>query len=205
MTDKLTPLAKALAERSDLRATPLTAFRQARQWWLEGRRLNLSALAEELGVSRATLMRWVGNKELLLGEILWSLYKAEFDRAKTRADETPDLTGLDYLAQIYHDINEALIDAKPLRQFLSDDPKFGLQVLTANVSGLQERLVGVWEALIVQQLKKGTIRPQLPAGELAYYIVRIGQGALYSDIICGREPALEPADTAFRLLFSELR
>ncbi len=76
MSNQPTPLSLALSQRkSDERATPMTAFRMARRWWLEGRRLNLSLLAEELGVGRATLMRWVGNKDLLMGEILWSEYK----------------------------------------------------------------------------------------------------------------------------------
>ena len=104
MSTQQTPLAMALSKRkSDERATPLSAFRMARSWWLEGRRLNLSLLAEELGIGRATLMRWVGNKDLLMGEILWSLYKRIYDEAIARADQTPDLDGIDYLTQIYTD------------------------------------------------------------------------------------------------------
>jgi hypothetical protein len=101
MTSQQTPLSLALSKRkSDERATPISAFRMARSWWLEGRRLNLSQLAEELGIGRATLMRWVGNKDLLMGEILWSLYKRIYDEAIARAEQTPNLTGIDYLTQI---------------------------------------------------------------------------------------------------------
>src|SRR5690606_40709725 len=67
MSTQQTPLSMALSQsKAEERATPLTAFRMARRWWLEGRRLNLSLLAEELGIGRATLMRWVGNKDLLI-------------------------------------------------------------------------------------------------------------------------------------------
>lgn len=198
-----TPLALALAAGSDDRkVSPLTAFKLARRWWLQGRRLNLSALAEELDIGRATLMRWVGTKELLLGEILWSLYKATFDQAKARADGCDGLQGVEYLARIYADINLTLMTAVPLRRFLRDDPRFGLQVLTSNVSGLQQRLIRTWAALFEEQIAAGHIAPLMEPEDLAYFIIRIGEGALYSDLICGREPALEPANTAFRLLLS---
>lgn len=202
MTRK-TPLAIALNEDSPgSRPTPVTAFQHARHWWLKGQRLNLSALAEELGIGRATLMRWVGNKELLLGEILWSLYKQILDNARARADDDPQLKGVDYLARIYEDINAEIIEAEPLHQFLRQDPQFALRVLTSNVSGLQERLLDAWKKLLDEQVDKGAITPQMNTEDLAFFVVRIGEGAIYSDIICGREPAPEPATKAFRLLLS---
>jgi len=182
------------------RPTPLTAFQMARRWWLEGRRLNLSALAEELGVGRATLMRWVGNKELLLGEILWSLYKGIFEAAVARADQRADLAGVDYLAEIYDEINIEIIKAEPLRRFVRDDPRSSLQVLTSNVNPLQQRLIDTWRHLLDAEVAAGHIAPQMDTDDLAYFIIRIGEATVYSDFICGREPNPAPAKTAFRLL-----
>lgn len=69
----------------------------AAQWIHEGRRVDLRALAAELGVSRTTLHRRVGNREALLGRALWTLAEeamrrvdAELD-AQTHADPDPDL------------------------------------------------------------------------------------------------------------------
>src|SRR6201998_2606433 len=67
-----TQLGRMLAA-PDRRPTPLTAFRIARRWFLGGRRIEMRELAAELGVNRATLFRWVGNRDDLLAEILWSL------------------------------------------------------------------------------------------------------------------------------------
>lgn len=196
-----TPLAMALSQRkSDERATPLSAFRMARRWWLEGRRLNLSLLAEELDIGRATLMRWVGNKDLLMGEILWSLYKGIYDQAIERAQTNPSLKGIDFLAQIYTDINIALINAQPMHDFLRNEPQWGLQLLTSNISGLQDRLIETWRRLFEEEIKAGRINPEMDAESLAYFIIRIGEGAIYCDLICGRTPDPEPATTAFRLL-----
>ncbi|MBL4833288.1 MAG: transcriptional regulator [Pseudomonas sp.] len=201
MSSHPTPLSLALSQRkSDERATPMTAFRMARRWWLEGRRLNLSLLAEELGVGRATLMRWVGNKDLLMGEILWSEYKRLYDEAIERAEADPKLKGIDFLTQIYTDINVALINAKPMHDFMRAEPQWGLQLLTSNVSGLQSRLVETWRKLFEEQIQAGLINPEMDADSLAYFIIRIGEGAIYCDLICGRTPDPEPASTAFRLL-----
>jgi len=201
MSNQPTPLSLALSQRkSDERATPMTAFRMARRWSLEGRRLPLSLLAEELGVGRATLMRWVGNKDLLMGEILWSEYKRLYDEAIERAQSDPKLKGIDFLAQIYTDINVALINARPMHDFMRAEPQWGLQLLTSNVSGLQSRLIETWRKLFEEQIQAGTINPEMDADSLAYFIIRIGEGAIYCDLICGRTPNPEPASTAFRLL-----
>ncbi len=201
MPTEPTPLARALANADESRATPLTAFKTARRWWLDGRRLNLSVLAKELGIGRATLMRWVGNKELLLGEILWSLYKDVLDQAEERA-RGEGLKGGDFLVHIYHNVNHTLMSAEPLRQFLAHDPKFSLQMLTSNAGGLQQRLISAWAKLIEEQIAAGHIAPQLPSQELAYFVIRIGEASIYSDLICERTPDLAAADTAFRLLLS---
>lgn len=201
MSSQPTPLSLALSQRkSDERATPMSAFRMARRWWLEGRRLNLSLLAEELGVGRATLMRWVGNKDLLMGEILWSQYKNLYDEAIERAEADPKLKGIDFLAQIYTDINIALINGKAMHDFLRAEPQWGLQLLTSNISGLQSRLIETWRKLFEEQIQAGNINPEMDAESLAYFIIRIGEGAIYCDLICGRTPDPEPASTAFRLL-----
>ena len=201
MTSQQTPLSLALSKRkSEERATPITAFRMARSWWLEGRRLNLSQLAEELGIGRATLMRWVGNKDLLMGEILWSLYKRIYDEAIARAEQTPGLKGIDFLTQIYEDINIALINARPMYDFLQAEPQWGLQLLTARSSGLQERLINTWQKMFEEAIAAKQIKPEMDPQSLALYIVRIGESAIYCDLICGRKPEPGPASTAFRLL-----
>src|SRR5260370_3731896 len=55
------------------RATALDAFTLARRRFLRGERVDMGGLSTELGVNRVTLYRWVGTREQLLVEILWSL------------------------------------------------------------------------------------------------------------------------------------
>ncbi len=68
-----TPLRRQLTQASPARPTALDAFRHARRTFLGGDRVDMQALARSLGVNRATLYRWVGSREQLLTEILWSL------------------------------------------------------------------------------------------------------------------------------------
>src|SRR5688572_15499605 len=77
-----TPLARELAGEGRARATPVEAFQLARHKWLAGERIDIGALARELGVGRATMFRWVGSRELLLGEIIWSMQAPIMEKAR---------------------------------------------------------------------------------------------------------------------------
>src|SRR4051812_50200477 len=69
-----TRLQRALAADAEpRRSTPLDAFLLARRKFQAAERIDMSALAEELGVNRVTLYRWVGSREQLLVEVIWSL------------------------------------------------------------------------------------------------------------------------------------
>ena len=135
MARRHTRLSMVLAEeQGETRTTPLDVFRVARDWWLSGRRLNLVALADEVGVSRATLFRWVGNKELLLGEILWSMYAQTFDYAVKEAEGT----GIDYIVDVYRRIAEVAVNFEPLKRFLRHE---GLRVtLVVNVTDVNDKI-----------------------------------------------------------------
>src|ERR1700759_3697415 len=55
------------------RPTVDDALRAGRRKFLAPERLDMSALAEELGVNRVTLYRWVGSRAKLLVEAVWAL------------------------------------------------------------------------------------------------------------------------------------
>ena len=68
-----TPLARHLAGAPP-RPSARDAFERARRWFLAGQRIDMQLLADEIGVNRATLYRWVGNRDQFLAELLWSGY-----------------------------------------------------------------------------------------------------------------------------------
>jgi AcrR family transcriptional regulator len=77
-----TPLQRQLAGTATARPTALDAFRLARRSFLAGDRVDMQALARALNVDRATLYRWVGSREQLLSEILWSLIDPTIEKLR---------------------------------------------------------------------------------------------------------------------------
>ena len=93
----------------------------------------------------------------------------------------------------------AVINSQPLRQFISDDPQFALQVLTSTRL-LQERRLNAMKRLLQEETDKGTIKPGLELDSLALVIIRLTERFTYSDLIVGRPPAIEEACKAIRTL-----
>src|SRR4051812_44601152 len=80
-----TRLQRALADDAPpRRSTPLDAFLLARRKFLAAERLDMSGLADELGVNRVTLYRWVGSREQLLVEVIWSLGSRTLENVNRR-------------------------------------------------------------------------------------------------------------------------
>lgn len=181
------------------KATPAEALRRARRHWLKGERIHLATLAAELNIGRATLFRWVGNKDLLVGEVLWSLYEP----LRLEAIEATPGDGVDFVVGVYRYINSTLLHFGPLRNFIRQDPEYALRILTSSQSTLHKRTVEANKRTLVDQLKRGRIKPPLGVDSLSYFMVRLAESCLYSDIICGREPQeaeLEDACTAVRVM-----
>src|SRR5262245_38648428 len=94
--------------------TAIDAFKLARRRFLAGERIDMTPLAEELGVNRTTLYRWVGTREQLLVEILWSLAPRTFEHA----DRRPRLKGADRIVAAVSGLIEAALTNPATVRFL---------------------------------------------------------------------------------------
>ncbi|WP_116048455.1 QsdR family transcriptional regulator [Amycolatopsis palatopharyngis] len=156
----------------------------ARDWFLAGRRIDMRDLAAEVGVSRATLFRWVGNRDQLLGEILWSLAEPVFDRRyQARAE-----TGADLVAATVGEFAATVNADEAFRGFLRTEPERALRVLTTKAGGVQQRTIRKLAEVIDEQVSLGKLTPPLPVPDLAYLVVRIAESFIYTDIITGGQP-----------------
>lgn len=189
-----TPLTLALSS-NDVRATPLDVFKLARKRWIHGERLNLNDIADEIGINRATLFRWVGTKELLLAEIIWSVYEPTLEQAKAHAEGS----GPAYIAEACRYTMSAVLNSQPLQKFIQDDTQFALRILTSTRL-LQERRLEAFRSLIEDQVQKGHLTPALTTDSLALLIIRMTESFVYSDLIVGREPAIDEACKAIYIL-----
>jgi AcrR family transcriptional regulator len=189
-----TRLERAL--RATPRPTPVDALALARRRWLAGERLDMGALAKELGVSRATLYSWVGSRERLIGEVLWSF--AEQGMAQAREQATG--TGADRIVDVFDRFTHANAAFAPLRRFIEQDAELALRVLTSKHGPVQERMIAVARDLLVAEVDAGTLEPALDVDTLAYVLVRVAESFIYSDIITGTEPDVEKAIDVVRVL-----
>jgi AcrR family transcriptional regulator len=178
--------------------TPLDALDLATRKWLKGERLDIGRLAQELGIGRATLFRWVGTREQLYGEVLRKVY------ARQRQDllQTAEGTGLDLLENVVRRNLEALAASTALRKFIEHDPEFAIRLLTSPSGSAQQHSVDVEVDLLRRVVAEARITPQLDLHSLAHIIVRIGEAFLYAGTIGGTKPDIEKAVVAIRILVS---
>lgn len=195
--DAQTALERAVAAgEAPRRVTPLDALRAARNMWLEDQRIDMGALARELQISRATLYNWVGDRERLTAEVLWSIAERTIAEGRRRARES----GPAYVANVNRFYLTALADYEPTRRFIERDPEFALRVLTGNRTPFQARLIGAVRELIEAQMQASDWQPPLDAETLAYLIIRIGESFIFNNLITGTEPDLQKAVQASRVM-----
>jgi AcrR family transcriptional regulator len=196
---KETPLSAALTATANATVTPLDVFKLARRQWLAGQRICVGELAKELGIGRAKVYRWIGSKDLLLDEIIWSMAKPTFEKS---IQATPG-SGIDHIVGVHHHFMTAILSFPPLQQFIQHDPPYALRILSRDAVGAHERLITAAAKHIAEQEAAGHILLPRPAGDLAQMIVRTNESIIYCDIISGQSPAIERACHITRLLLSE--
>jgi AcrR family transcriptional regulator len=158
--------------------------------YLLGRRVDMRALAAELGIARPTLYRWTGPREQLLSDVLSSLNDEIFERAKA---DHPKHEGAKRLLAIYRQHVGALVEAEPLRCFLRRETRFALHVLTASAGSVQRRMVASLAELYREEERAGGFRPRVAPDLLAYAVVRLTEGFIYNDALGTVEPAVDRA------------
>jgi AcrR family transcriptional regulator len=181
-------------------ATPATAFAAARRRYLACERIDMRALASELGVSRATLYRWTGDREHLISDVIFSLSDEIFQRAKR---ETARLTGSARLLAVWRFHVETLVAAAPLHAFLRQETHTALRVLTSRASSVQQRTVAAVADLYRAEQAAGHFAPGTDPDTLAYAVVRVTEGFIYNDAIAAVEPAIERAEAVVALLLRD--
>ncbi|MFD1720667.1 QsdR family transcriptional regulator [Amnibacterium endophyticum] len=191
----------ALAERLEVHEDAARAFRAARHRFIAGDRIDMSALAADLGVDRTSLFRWVGNRDALLGEILWSLAVPTFDAA----DAATAGSGADRVEGALTRFVRDLISAEYFRGWLTREPSRALRILTGGASPVHRRFVAVVERLLQEELAAGAMTTPLPPHDLATVLVRVAESYAYADLIAGERPDADRAAGAFALVLAATR
>jgi AcrR family transcriptional regulator len=162
-------------------STREAALELATDHFLAGERIDVQAIARELGLARATMHRWFQTRELLLGELPATL--AERRLAVHRRDVGGK--GAPALLETLDRFNREIAATRGLRALLSQEPERSLRILASGSGIVQPRVVVSIEALIEAEVQSGEfVSPVLPS-VLAYAIVRLGEAFLYNDALTG--------------------
>ena len=190
-----------LSERLAVHDDAARAFRTARHRFIAGDRIDMSSLAAELGVDRTSLFRWVGNRDALLGEILWSLAVPTFDAA----DAATHAHGADRVEGALTRFVDDLITADYFRSWITREPSRALRILLGGATPVHRRFVAIVERLLEEEITAGRMSTPLPPHDLATVLVRVAESYAYADLIAGERPDAERAAAAFALVLSPTR
>jgi AcrR family transcriptional regulator len=160
--------------------------------FLGHRRLDMRALADQLGIGRATLYRRVHGREHLLGEIMWWLTRHAIARA---VEQGTRRRGRSRVLKVVDSLLRDISGQSALRRMLDEEPEASLRILTSKHGRIQSGLTDSLARLIRREEAAGALSVAIEPETLAYTIVRIGEGFLYADVIADAEPDIDRAMT----------
>jgi len=199
VTPRATKLQRALADLDDSGDSgPIRALRLGIGTFMARERIDMSAMARQLEINRATLYRWVGSREQFLVEMIWFLTV----RSLNRLEREVRTTGPDRIIDVTIAFSEQVIENPGMKHWLAAEGESAMALLTRSGAGYQPRLIGWTERLIEREVDAG--RFALPEGvdayELAYVIERVMGGYIYLDLITGERPDARRAEPLLKML-----
>ncbi len=148
----------AVSPASPTGAGSVRFVNRAVRWVHDGRRLDMQGLADEMGVSRATLFRRVGGREALLGKVLWALTERTLVVAAQRWEaERPE--GALHTPGTGRHVNAIVSESIGLRHLLDDEPALTLRLLTDPRGQVQTGIVTFVAALIRSDMAEFELTP----------------------------------------------
>jgi AcrR family transcriptional regulator len=157
----------------------------------------MSALATELGIGRATLYRWVGNREDLLSAVL-----AEgTERTYRAAIKGAQGEGVPLVLDSMRRFMTSVLETPALKALTQREPLLFLRLATMP-GAIEARAAALVSELLEQEAGGGRVRLMLPAPVMAQAIVRICDSHLYAHLLGRNEPEIETALQLVSLLLS---
>jgi len=155
--------------------------------YLRGQRVDIRAIAAELGLGRATIHRWFGTREALIGEVVVLAAEPVLEAARSGARGR----GGPALLETFDRFNRSLADAPALRRFVEQEREAALRIITSRGGIVQPRIVAMITDLIEEEVRAGTYEPPVEPSTLGYAIVRLAEAFLFNDAALGSRGDLD--------------
>jgi AcrR family transcriptional regulator len=172
------------------------ALRLGRRRFQAGERLDMSAVADALGINRVTLYRWFGSRDQFVVAVLWSLARQALDAAAA----TIETRGPERIVGLVGGFLDLVIANTGMQRWLADDGEHAMRLLTRHDTDFQPRLIAAFEAVLREEAEHGDLDLPVDLHELAYVIVRLIESYTYLDLITGEQPDARRAEPILRML-----
>jgi AcrR family transcriptional regulator len=168
------------------RGRPAAASREdvldaATRRYLRGERIDVQAIAAELGLGRTTIYRWFGSREELIGDVLVRVTEPLLEEARARSRGR----GAAKILDTFDRFNRGLVDAPALRRFVERERDAAVRIITSGAGNVQPRNVAMITSVIEDEVRAGTYDPPVDPATLGYAIVRLAEAFLFNDAAAG--------------------
>ncbi|MGY0499195.1 QsdR family transcriptional regulator [Nocardia sp. FBN12] len=174
--DRTPPQPSPATPRNDVLDTAIRMF-------LRGERLELHAVATELGISRTTIYRRFGTREDLLGVVI----ARQFEHVITTIDSRCTSRGAHRISEIFDRTLRRLAADPALRTYLQNEAPAALRLVTQTDGPVHRGSVRLVERLIQRAQEQDGYRPPIDRTTLAFALVRLGESFLYSNAVADVE------------------
>jgi len=156
------------ASRAEVLAAARTLFRN-------GERIEPAALAVNLGIGRATIYRWFGSRDGLIGEVL----AGELESAVAYLLQKAPGSGAIRLRHASVALCEALARDAGFRAFVESEQLAALRLVTASNGKVHPAAVRSFLQEIERAAAVDGYKSPIPSPVLAYSLVRLAEAFLY--------------------------
>ena len=166
------------------KASPEDALDLARARFLEGRRIEMRSLAEDLGIGRTTLYRWVGERDELIEEVLTGLVDEWFEAVEGQVSGS----GRDRLIDTFTRFLEIASAASPVSDFAGREPALTMRLLLDRQGKVAMRSKELISQLFTEHLPDREV-----PGNIIDAIEMSTAALVWANIAAEREPDIEGA------------
>jgi AcrR family transcriptional regulator len=157
-------------------ATREEVLARTRADFLAGRRIDVQAIAGDCGVGRATIYRWFGSRDQLIGEAMLGVVAERVAEARRLVGGHGARALLDTLDLVYRGLSAA----PHVRTFIERDRTTALPLMTSSSGPLHPQMVATVRGLIDEEIAHGGYEPPTDSATLAYVLVRLAEGLLFN-------------------------
>jgi AcrR family transcriptional regulator len=174
-----------------------TVIRAAARVFLTTGTLEMRALARRLGIGRATLYRWRGNRDDLLGDVLLWLGLRNLRRAEADVGTEP---GPRRLLEVHAIHISRMTNSAGLRTFVRTEPDTASKLLLDANGKVHVGMTRALADLIRRQELEAGWRAPLGPDRLAHIMARVDETFMYADLIARDVPNTETPQLVFEMV-----